>query len=219
MRLVWKPPEAFRNLACMAPAASACSFSAAMAGAVPAQEKPLGKRMLAIWHTSPPTASESQSSSSLSCSRPATDTMDCGLIRAASCIASPRTLTSSMPCSKVKTPAAQRAVYSPRERPATAPGRSTASGLDCLSFARPAIPARNIAGWQTLVSSSFSSGPFRQYSMMSKPSTALAVAMSSRTSSSCCRACIILTYWEPCPGKSSAMDVRGFFFLSSSPGT
>mmetsp|Transcript_24025 Transcript_24025/g.56929 ORF Transcript_24025/g.56929 Transcript_24025/m.56929 type:complete len:202 (+) Transcript_24025:176-781(+) len=167
MRSVWKPPEVFSRRACMAPAASAASLSFLMAGSVPAQEKPFGKRMFAIWHTSPPVACCLQSSSSFCCSSPATDSIACGRLLAASAIAAPRIFTSSMPSSKVKTPAAQSAVYSPRDNPATAIGRSTASGREARSFSMPAMPARNIAGWQTLVSSSLSSGPFRHTSKMS----------------------------------------------------
>mmetsp|Transcript_127326 Transcript_127326/g.354469 ORF Transcript_127326/g.354469 Transcript_127326/m.354469 type:complete len:205 (+) Transcript_127326:458-1072(+) len=201
----------------MAPAFSAASLSLVMAGVVPEQEKPLGKRMLAIWQTSPPVACSIQSFSRACCSRPATETMDWGLLFAACAMASPRTLTSFMPSSKVKTPAVQRAVYSPKERPATHPGRSTASGRSFLSFSRPAMPARNMAGWQKLVSSSTSSGPLRQRSSKSLPVTDRAMAMYSLTFSSSFRPWSIFTYCEPWPGKSRPMVVGAsptFFFAA-----
>mmetsp|Transcript_73874 Transcript_73874/g.196313 ORF Transcript_73874/g.196313 Transcript_73874/m.196313 type:complete len:246 (-) Transcript_73874:568-1305(-) len=217
---VWKAPDVFSSFACIAPAFSAASFSLVMAGVVPEHEKPLGKRTLAIWHTSPPLACSAQSFSSACCSRPATESMDCGRLLAASCIASPRTFTSCMPSSNVKTPAVQRAVYSPSERPATHPGRSTASGRDCLSFTRPAMPARNMAGWQMLVSSSVSSGPSMQIGSKSLPNTDFAIARYSFTSGLSFRPDSIFTYCEPWPGKSKPMVVGlgpASFFLA--PGT
>mmetsp|Transcript_58849 Transcript_58849/g.137000 ORF Transcript_58849/g.137000 Transcript_58849/m.137000 type:complete len:202 (-) Transcript_58849:691-1296(-) len=171
IRRVWKAPEVFSNFACMAPAFSAASLSLLMAAEVPEHEKPFGKSKFAIWQTSSPVACSLHSFSKTDCSRPATESMACGGAFAASAIASPRTFTSFMPCSNVKTLAAQSAVYSPSESPATQPGRSTASGRCCLSFTRPAMPARNMAGWQMLVSSSLSSGPLRQISSKSVPSS------------------------------------------------
>mmetsp|Transcript_36323 Transcript_36323/g.108594 ORF Transcript_36323/g.108594 Transcript_36323/m.108594 type:complete len:246 (+) Transcript_36323:371-1108(+) len=220
IRAVWKAPDVFSNFACMAPAFSVASLSLLIALCVPAQEKPLGKRMLAIWQTSPPFACSAQSFSRTCCSRPATESIACGLDFAASAMAVPRTFTSSMPSSKVMTPAAQRAVYSPSERPATQPGRSTASGRVCFSFSRPAIPARNMAGWQTLVSSSLSSGPSRQISMTSKPRMDLALAIISLTCTLSLRPESIFTYCEPWPGKRSPTVVgRGPAIFFALPGT
>mmetsp|Transcript_80833 Transcript_80833/g.255069 ORF Transcript_80833/g.255069 Transcript_80833/m.255069 type:complete len:247 (+) Transcript_80833:393-1133(+) len=221
IRAVWKAPDVFSNFACMAPAFSVASLSLLIALCVPAQEKPLGKRMLAIWQTSPPFACSAQSFSRTCCSRPATESIACGLVFAASAMASPRTLTSCRPCSKVKTPAVQRAVYSPSDKPATQPGRSTASGRICFSLTRPAMPARNMAGWQTLVSSSTSSGPSKQIASRSLPRTDFAIAMYSFTSGLSFKPESIFTYCDPWPGKSRPMLVGGgpvsFFFLA--PGT
>mmetsp|Transcript_119899 Transcript_119899/g.350509 ORF Transcript_119899/g.350509 Transcript_119899/m.350509 type:complete len:213 (+) Transcript_119899:484-1122(+) len=191
---VWNAPEVFKSFACIAPAFSAASLSLVMAGVVPEQEKPLGKRTLAIWQTSPPLAWSAQSFSRAGWSRPATESMDCGLLFAASAMASPRTLTSFMPSSKVNTPAVQSAVYSPSERPATQPGLSTASGRDCLSFTKPAMPARNMAGWHTLVSSNTSSGPSMQMASRSLPRMDLAVERYSFTSGLSFRPESIFTY-------------------------
>mmetsp|Transcript_7578 Transcript_7578/g.17367 ORF Transcript_7578/g.17367 Transcript_7578/m.17367 type:complete len:226 (+) Transcript_7578:146-823(+) len=179
MRLVWNPPEVLRILACRAPAFSARSFNATMAFSVPAHEKPLGKSSLAIWQMAPlPSflAASLHRASSLLFSTPATDSIACLPTAAASCMASPRSLTSFSPSSKVKTPAAQRAVYSPRERPAQTWNLSTTSGLSPRSFSTPARPAMNITGWQYLVSSSFASGPFLQSSITSKPRMLFALA-------------------------------------------
>mmetsp|Transcript_93556 Transcript_93556/g.288581 ORF Transcript_93556/g.288581 Transcript_93556/m.288581 type:complete len:214 (+) Transcript_93556:122-763(+) len=167
---VWKAPAVLRILACRAPAFSAIVLSSLMAFSVPPTEKPPGKRQLAIWHTAPAPsfwAAWTQRGWSLSFSRPATESISCLPAAAASCIASPRSFTSFRPSSKVMTPAAQSAVYSPRESPAMTEARVTASGFSSLSFSRPARPPMNMAGWQYLVSSSLSSGPFRQMSRMS----------------------------------------------------
>mmetsp|Transcript_21183 Transcript_21183/g.59908 ORF Transcript_21183/g.59908 Transcript_21183/m.59908 type:complete len:212 (+) Transcript_21183:311-946(+) len=150
MSFVWKPPEVFSSLACRQPSvfwAFAMSFSIALC--VPAQEKPFGKRKFAIWQTSlGPEMQSLQSFCRVSWSRPATDSMLWGEASAASCIASPRSFTSRRPSSKVMTPAAQSAVYSPRERPAKAEALLTASSRSPLSFSTPARPAMKSAGWQ-----------------------------------------------------------------------
>mmetsp|Transcript_147187 Transcript_147187/g.410011 ORF Transcript_147187/g.410011 Transcript_147187/m.410011 type:complete len:216 (-) Transcript_147187:125-772(-) len=150
MRGVWKAPCVFKTFAWSAPALSASSFSALIAGSVPATEKPLGKSSLAIWQCAPlPSflAASAQSSCTLGLSRPATESIACGLLEAASCMASARSFTSRRPSSKLKTPATQSAVYSPRDRPATACARVTASSLSSFSFSTPARPATNMAGW------------------------------------------------------------------------
>mmetsp|Transcript_127887 Transcript_127887/g.398309 ORF Transcript_127887/g.398309 Transcript_127887/m.398309 type:complete len:240 (-) Transcript_127887:96-815(-) len=170
IRGVWKAPAVLRTLACSAPAFSAMVFSSLMAFSVPPTEKPPGKRQLAIWQTPPAPsflAASTHRGLSLSPSRPATESISCLPMPAASCIASPRSFTSLSPSSKDTTPAAQRAVSSPSESPAMTDARVTASGLSSLSFSRPARPPMNIAGWQYLVSSSLSSGPLRQMSRMS----------------------------------------------------
>mmetsp|Transcript_127881 Transcript_127881/g.398286 ORF Transcript_127881/g.398286 Transcript_127881/m.398286 type:complete len:240 (-) Transcript_127881:24-743(-) len=170
IRGVWKAPAVFRTLACSAPAFSAMVLSSLMAFSVPPTEKPPGKRQFAIWQTAPgPSflAASTHRGLSLSPSRPATESISCLPMPAASCIASPRSFTSFSPSSKDMTPAAQSAVYSPNESPAMTEARVTASAFSSLSFSRPARPPMNIAGWQYLVSSSLSSGPFRQMSRMS----------------------------------------------------
>mmetsp|Transcript_49943 Transcript_49943/g.151991 ORF Transcript_49943/g.151991 Transcript_49943/m.151991 type:complete len:299 (+) Transcript_49943:469-1365(+) len=188
----------------MAPASCAAVCKLSMAFFVPAHEKPLGKRMLAIWQTSPPTACLAHRPSSVSWSRPATDSMACGLLRAASLMAAPRTFTNSMPCSNVKTPATHKAVYSPSDSPATHENFSAASGLSLRSLTMPAIPPRNMAGWHTLVSSRSSALPFRHMSSKSLPNTAFAVAIISFTSASSFRPDNIPMYCEPCPGNINA---------------
>mmetsp|Transcript_6767 Transcript_6767/g.18277 ORF Transcript_6767/g.18277 Transcript_6767/m.18277 type:complete len:299 (-) Transcript_6767:21-917(-) len=180
-----------------------------MASVVPAHEKPRGKSKFAIWQTSLPTACSLQSFSKVSWSTPKTESMACGLLFAASAMASPRSFTSCMPSSKVKTPAAQRAVYSPSDRPATAPGLSTASGRISRSLMRPAMPPRNMHGWQMLVSSSLLSGPLRQYSRGFQPRIASAELTICLTSGVSLRVDSMLTYCEPCPGKRSATVVGG----------
>mmetsp|Transcript_74634 Transcript_74634/g.222616 ORF Transcript_74634/g.222616 Transcript_74634/m.222616 type:complete len:247 (+) Transcript_74634:29-769(+) len=218
---VWNAPPALMTRAWRARAFVANSQSLSTHFLFPAQVKPAGKRTLAIWQTSPPLACSAQSFSRVPCSRPATESIACGLVFAASAMASPRTLTSCRPCSKVKTPAVQRAVYSPSDKPATQPGRSTASGRICFSLTRPAMPARNMAGWQTLVSSSTSSGPSKQIASRSLPRTDFAIAMYSFTSGLSFKPESIFTYCDPWPGKSRPMLVGGgpvsFFFLA--PGT
>mmetsp|Transcript_125445 Transcript_125445/g.222302 ORF Transcript_125445/g.222302 Transcript_125445/m.222302 type:complete len:240 (-) Transcript_125445:491-1210(-) len=170
MSSVWKAPAVFRTLACIAPAFSAFAFRMSIAPDVPPQEKPLGKSALAIEQTpSMPSscAASAHNFSRTNFSRPATESMACFPICAASCMASPRSFTSFSPSSKEKTPALHKAVYSPSERPATKVGLSAALGLVWRSFSTPARPAMKRAGWQYRVSSSFSSGPLRQMSRMS----------------------------------------------------
>mmetsp|Transcript_73883 Transcript_73883/g.196343 ORF Transcript_73883/g.196343 Transcript_73883/m.196343 type:complete len:239 (+) Transcript_73883:18-734(+) len=164
MNSVWKAPEVFRTFACKQPGSlSAFCCSRSTAGLLPAQEKPRGKRKFATVQMSVPLVFDSwQSLLRVSRSSPAMETIICGEACAASCMASPRNLTSFSPVSKSKTPAAHKAVYSPKDRPATALFRKTTSGLFRFSSSRAARPAMNIAGWQTLVCSSSSSGPLRQ---------------------------------------------------------
>mmetsp|Transcript_106105 Transcript_106105/g.228577 ORF Transcript_106105/g.228577 Transcript_106105/m.228577 type:complete len:358 (+) Transcript_106105:71-1144(+) len=215
IRAVWKPPEVFSTLAWSAPALSARSLSVRIAASVPAQEKPFGKSSLAIWQTaSPPSfrAASRQHRSSVALSRPATDSMACLPTAAASCMDSPRSLTSLRPSSKEKTPAAVRAVYSPSDRPAHTWKRVAASSLSARSFSMPAMPAMNIAGWQNLVSSSFSSGPLRQSSRMSNPRMDLAFTSISCTAGMSFTVDIIFTYCEPCPGKSRPTGIGGSAF-------
>mmetsp|Transcript_33294 Transcript_33294/g.79842 ORF Transcript_33294/g.79842 Transcript_33294/m.79842 type:complete len:240 (-) Transcript_33294:907-1626(-) len=167
---VWKPPEVFSTFACSAPLESANSFSFRMAASVPAQEKPLGNSSLAIWQTAwPPSAlrASSQRAVNFSFSKPATESIACFPTEAASCMACPRSATSFRPSSKVKAPAAQRAVYSPSDKPAAAWKRVPCSEFSPFSFSTAANPAKNIAGWQYLVSSNLASGPVRQRSSRS----------------------------------------------------
>mmetsp|Transcript_10640 Transcript_10640/g.30299 ORF Transcript_10640/g.30299 Transcript_10640/m.30299 type:complete len:200 (+) Transcript_10640:476-1075(+) len=172
MSCVWKAPLVFKIFDCKAPFSSASAFSAFTAFSVPAQEKPSGKSSLAIWQTAlGPSffAACLQRSVSFALGMPATDSISCLPSCAASCIDSPRSLTNLRPSSKEKTPAAQSAVYSPKDRPAQTLNRVAASLLSARNFSRPASPATNITGWQYRVSSSFASGPLRQSSMTSKP--------------------------------------------------
>mmetsp|Transcript_30438 Transcript_30438/g.94468 ORF Transcript_30438/g.94468 Transcript_30438/m.94468 type:complete len:289 (-) Transcript_30438:286-1152(-) len=208
MRTVWKPPLAFRTFACSAFFSSASSLSFVMHFSVPAQEKPLGKRSLAIEQTAltpSPSVAFLQRSTTTSRSRPTTEIMACFPTSAARCMASPRSFTSRRPSSKVKTPAWQSAVYSPSERPATHCGSSSASPRSARSFAAAARPPTNIAGWQYCVSASLSSGPERQRPRRSYPRISFAFSSITLTSALSSRPWSIPTYCEPCPGKSSAM--------------
>mmetsp|Transcript_33233 Transcript_33233/g.77503 ORF Transcript_33233/g.77503 Transcript_33233/m.77503 type:complete len:233 (-) Transcript_33233:1403-2101(-) len=165
---VWNPPDVLISLACIAFSFSAASLNLSTAGLVPAQAKPFLNKTFAIWQTStsPGAAcfARSQSSATTSSVRPAMDTMACGVEAAASAIAAPLIMTSFRASSNSRTPAAQRAQYSPSERPATACGLSAASGRVSRKTSRAAMPAKNKAGWHTLVSSSFSLGPWRHTS-------------------------------------------------------
>mmetsp|Transcript_69320 Transcript_69320/g.215205 ORF Transcript_69320/g.215205 Transcript_69320/m.215205 type:complete len:202 (-) Transcript_69320:551-1156(-) len=140
---------------------------------------------------------------------PATESMACLHEPAASSMASPRSLTSAKPSSKEKTPAAQRAVYSPSDRPAVTLKRRAASSrslsLSAFIFSSPARPAMNIAGWQFLVCSSLSSGPLRHNSAMSKPRISFAFSSISLTAGMSLVVESIFTYCEPWPGKSRPM--------------
>mmetsp|Transcript_93338 Transcript_93338/g.207650 ORF Transcript_93338/g.207650 Transcript_93338/m.207650 type:complete len:226 (+) Transcript_93338:647-1324(+) len=127
----------------------------------------------------------------------------------ASIIASPRNFTTFMPNSKSKTPATVRAVYSPRESPATACMRVVVSGLSCLSFSTPAKPPTYMAGWQYCVISSLDSGPFRQRSSKSKPRISCALTNISFTAGMSFTAESIFTYCDPWPGKRRATGRLG----------
>mmetsp|Transcript_6220 Transcript_6220/g.13182 ORF Transcript_6220/g.13182 Transcript_6220/m.13182 type:complete len:270 (-) Transcript_6220:527-1336(-) len=207
MSEVWKPPPVFRIVAFRAPFFSARSLRVFTACSVPPHEKPFGKRTLATLATPfGPSffAASSQSLSRSLRSRPMTETMACLHSLAASPMASPRSFTSIRPSSKDRTPAAHRAVYSPSERPAQACALATASGFSARSFATPARPPTNMAGWQYFVSASLSSGPFMQRSRRSKPRMGPAFASMSFTSGRSFAMSSIFTYWEPWPGNRSA---------------
>mmetsp|Transcript_97304 Transcript_97304/g.284301 ORF Transcript_97304/g.284301 Transcript_97304/m.284301 type:complete len:200 (-) Transcript_97304:764-1363(-) len=199
MNSVWNAPDVFRTFACRHPGsfrAFCCSLSTA--GLLPAQEKPSGKRKLATVQMSVLLVFESwQRRLSVSRSRPAMETIIWGEAWAASCMASPRSFTSFRPVSKSKTPAAQSAVYSPSDRPATTFARVTASSFSARSFSMPAMPAMNIAGWQFCVSSRTGSGPSRQIFSMSFPKIFWAVARYSLTLGRSFTLVIIFTYCEP----------------------
>mmetsp|Transcript_43430 Transcript_43430/g.80941 ORF Transcript_43430/g.80941 Transcript_43430/m.80941 type:complete len:324 (+) Transcript_43430:435-1406(+) len=206
MSFVWKPPDVFSILACRQPSVAFTFVSRRWTAAnVPAQEKPFGNKKLATWHTSEGASMLSaQSLSRTSWFRPATESIACWEASAASCIASPRSFTTFSPVSKSKTPATVSAVYSPKERPATAWQRFTLSGWSALSFSIPASPATYIAGWQNLVRSNSASGPLRQTSSKSKSRILFAVASMSLTAGRSLTPAIIFTYCDPWPGKSSA---------------
>mmetsp|Transcript_41089 Transcript_41089/g.64998 ORF Transcript_41089/g.64998 Transcript_41089/m.64998 type:complete len:200 (-) Transcript_41089:304-903(-) len=119
-------------------------------------------------------------------------------------MASPLNFTTFNPVSKSKTPATASAVYSPRDRPATAWQRSTFSGFSLRSFSIAARPATNIAGWQAFVRSNSDSGPLRHRSSRLKSSMLAALSSISFTAGMSFTFPIIFTYCEPCPGKSSA---------------
>mmetsp|Transcript_85901 Transcript_85901/g.152159 ORF Transcript_85901/g.152159 Transcript_85901/m.152159 type:complete len:270 (+) Transcript_85901:298-1107(+) len=209
---VWKAPPVFNSLACKAPFFSTIDFNSSTAASVPAQAKPFGKSEFATRQTEPDPAVFSaslQQASNTDWSRPATESMACLPTWAASCMASPRSFTRRRPSSKLKTPAAHRAVYSPKERPATHCGRSAASARSLRSLEMPARPPTNMAGWQYFVSASFSSGPLRQSSNRSYPRIGFAFASMSLTSGISFTPSSILTYWEPWPGNKSASGKGG----------
>mmetsp|Transcript_10470 Transcript_10470/g.24620 ORF Transcript_10470/g.24620 Transcript_10470/m.24620 type:complete len:278 (-) Transcript_10470:88-921(-) len=159
---------------------------------------------MAIWHTPPALLTASlQSSESFLWLRPTTESIACLLASAAACMASPRSFTISRPSSKDTTPAAHKAVYSPSEKPAMAAALFTHSASRERSCSRAAKPATNMAGWQYLVSSSFSSGPSSQSASTSHPRILLAFSSSSCTAGRSLTPAIIFTYCEPCPGKRS----------------
>mmetsp|Transcript_91248 Transcript_91248/g.261161 ORF Transcript_91248/g.261161 Transcript_91248/m.261161 type:complete len:235 (+) Transcript_91248:174-878(+) len=138
------------TLTCKAPAFSAASFRALTARGVPAQEKPFGKSSWAIEHTAAPPSvlrASSQSSSSFAFSKPATVIDNWSVASWATCNTSPRRLANRKPSSKPKTPAAQRAASSPKERPATAWQRTTASSRSCRNFSKPAMLPTNMTTW------------------------------------------------------------------------
>mmetsp|Transcript_55842 Transcript_55842/g.169977 ORF Transcript_55842/g.169977 Transcript_55842/m.169977 type:complete len:224 (-) Transcript_55842:775-1446(-) len=182
---LWKaPPVPLIGRACNALAAVANSHSLVISAFVPAHETPLGKRELAIWHTAsgPPAALASAHRRSMVFrSRPATEHMACGFRSDAASMASARSLTSFNASSNSRTPAAHSAVYSPRLRPATACGRSTASRLDSLRTSIPASPATNMHGWQYFVWVSLSSGPLAHRSLMLHPKILSAFSSISAT--------------------------------------
>mmetsp|Transcript_4118 Transcript_4118/g.9633 ORF Transcript_4118/g.9633 Transcript_4118/m.9633 type:complete len:208 (-) Transcript_4118:235-858(-) len=137
-------------------------------------------------------------------SNPAMEIMACGTRLASSCIASARTRTTLRQSSKPSIPENQIALYSPRESPATAEARSTTSGFSRRSFSNAQQFARNIAGWQYLVSSSLLSGPLRHKSRMSYPRMLHALSMSLRHGSRSFTSASIFTYCDPWPGKRIA---------------
>mmetsp|Transcript_52540 Transcript_52540/g.122213 ORF Transcript_52540/g.122213 Transcript_52540/m.122213 type:complete len:222 (+) Transcript_52540:263-928(+) len=149
---VWKAPEDLMRRACKARAPSASFWHSSTATLVPATVKPLGKSTFEIWQISLPSGCIRNTSWQRPCnlagSSPATESMACGRWFVASSMASARSFTKANPSAKVRTPAAQSAVYSPKERPAMAYGLRTASGFCTRNFSSPARPATNMAGWQ-----------------------------------------------------------------------
>ena len=106
--------------------------------------------------------------------------MDESTASAASCIASPRMLTKRNAFSNDNPPAKQTAVYSPNDKPATAPTLVSRDGSVARKTSAAAIPTVKRAGWAYRVWSSFSAGPSAHNSVKSYPSTSLAVAKISR---------------------------------------
>mmetsp|Transcript_51627 Transcript_51627/g.122870 ORF Transcript_51627/g.122870 Transcript_51627/m.122870 type:complete len:218 (-) Transcript_51627:820-1473(-) len=199
MRSVWNAPPALMTFTCKAPAAFASCSNFSMALLVPATVKPFGKSELASEQTSEsePAHACSQSCVTLLRSNPATEAIFCGTCFDALCITSPRFFTSFKPVSKLNTPAAYKALYSPSERPATACTLSTRSGLSPRSFSMAAALAVNMAGWQTLVASSSSSGPSKHFSRMLKSRMSSQMRRRALTSGSALTSFSMVTYWEP----------------------
>mmetsp|Transcript_16520 Transcript_16520/g.47028 ORF Transcript_16520/g.47028 Transcript_16520/m.47028 type:complete len:232 (+) Transcript_16520:236-931(+) len=149
---VWKA-EVPMTLACIAPAFMARGSSLWMAAWVPPTDRPAGKSCRAISQTpSGPAlpAASLQSGSSFALSSPTMEIIAWAWASAALVMASPRALIKCRPTSKEKAPAAQRAAYSPTEKPTKAAARSTASSFWPRSTSRPASPAMYMRGWATL---------------------------------------------------------------------
>mmetsp|Transcript_48682 Transcript_48682/g.77564 ORF Transcript_48682/g.77564 Transcript_48682/m.77564 type:complete len:213 (-) Transcript_48682:738-1376(-) len=188
-----------------------------MAGLVPPQVKPAGKRTFAIWQTG---VDEVVSSSFASLhnrstvfrSRPATEHIACGTSSVAFCMASARNFTKVKPSSNSRTPAAHSAVYSPRLSPATAWTRSTVSRFVCFMSSTPAMPAINMMGWQYLVSLSRSSGPSKQSCFALQPRICSAFSNIFSTAGISKQLCSMPLYWEPCPGNIIATGRGGLLF-------
>mmetsp|Transcript_103788 Transcript_103788/g.310003 ORF Transcript_103788/g.310003 Transcript_103788/m.310003 type:complete len:224 (+) Transcript_103788:177-848(+) len=120
-------------------------------------------------------------------------------------MASARALTRARPSAKLKTPAAQSAVYSPAERPHTAWGLLTASGFLARSFSRPARPAMKMRGWELTMSRNLASGPSVQTCITSKPRMSLACFSMSWTAGRSCADLSICIFSEPTPGNMMPM--------------
>mmetsp|Transcript_101579 Transcript_101579/g.291579 ORF Transcript_101579/g.291579 Transcript_101579/m.291579 type:complete len:309 (-) Transcript_101579:742-1668(-) len=220
MSEVWKAPEVLMIFACRALAPIAREHNSSTAFRVPAHVKPEGKRTLATFTVAPgagsAAAARSQSSSRVCRGRPAIEHMACGTSSEARCMASARSFTRRRPSSKVKTPAATSAVYSPSDSPATAWQLSTASSLASLKRSMAAKPAMSIKGWQCLVSAITSSGPLSISCFGSQPKIDSAFLSMSLTKALSMTSLSMPTYCEPWPGKSSATGTVTFTFARGS---
>mmetsp|Transcript_21186 Transcript_21186/g.59923 ORF Transcript_21186/g.59923 Transcript_21186/m.59923 type:complete len:299 (+) Transcript_21186:322-1218(+) len=203
-RGVWMAPMVLPSLLCSAPFVSTMVFKASMAFRGPPHVKPLGKSSWEIWQTAPPhwVLASWQKVWRAAFSRPATDSEAWSLFSTTSAMASLQAFTSVRPVLKLRTPATVSAVYSPTKRPATAVGRSAASGLVSRSCSMPARQATYMAGIMTLGCSSLDSGPLRQASNTSKSRIPLATLTMRWTPGLFWTSSIIFTYCEPWPGNT-----------------
>mmetsp|Transcript_97303 Transcript_97303/g.284292 ORF Transcript_97303/g.284292 Transcript_97303/m.284292 type:complete len:259 (-) Transcript_97303:2365-3141(-) len=174
----WSP----RTFACMAPSFMHKSASCSIALASPPMEKPCGKSFRDMEHTDLLlVATWSQSFFSVASSRPMTLRIAWGEASVHSIIHWPRSFMILSVSSKLQQPAAQRATYSPQERPAITAARSTLSSpSSARSFSRAAMPVMNITGMHWL---STESGPASclQNSKTSKPRISLDFSSMSLT--------------------------------------
>mmetsp|Transcript_15911 Transcript_15911/g.41105 ORF Transcript_15911/g.41105 Transcript_15911/m.41105 type:complete len:222 (+) Transcript_15911:343-1008(+) len=167
------------SFACNAPPSLTDFSSFCIESTVPAHVAPLGNSSFVRQHTAfgPSLSLISLHMASSFLQRiPATVSVACAGCFEASATASPCTLTMRRASSKLSTPAATSAAYSPTSRPATAPGRDALSGLVCFSCSRAANPAMKSTGWLISGWLSFDNGPFKHTSKGSQPRSPFATS-------------------------------------------
>ena len=133
----------------------------------------------------------------VSCSgvAPMMEIMPEGLASQASCMYLPRAWSTRRVVSKSRTPAAQRAVHSPRERPAAA---AAGTSQRLRKAAWQAMETVKMAGWQTSERVRASAGPSKQSFLRSKPRTSLALSKRAMISGSAsARSLPIPGNWAP----------------------
>ncbi len=171
---LWAAMLTARGIILRAPPASAARMAASMPILSPEITTWPGQLSLATWAMPPlSAAARAQISANFSSSSPKTAAIRPGDSWPACFISRPRSRTRRSPSSRLRAPAATRAVYSPMLWPAMNWGR----GRDppTLSAARKAAMLAAIkAGWALTVSVNRSSGPLKQRSPRSKSNISLA---------------------------------------------
>ena len=124
----------------------------------------------------------------------------------ASCISLPRRSTNLAVSETSRTPAAARAVYSPRLWPAMTTGAGIAESSSCSSIAlMQARLTAMMAGWAFTVCFSSSSGPRNSISVRGRPSASSTCSNTSRAAGDCSYSSRpIPTAWAPWPGNRKA---------------